>query len=181
MKDRYNFATKLHVMCTKDAQRPMLACVHFSLGFAYATNGHAIIRQSLEFSSVLGEVQELDGKALHKNSYRDILKYDTATVTPDGVECESADMNKAFFPFHDLKNEKVPDFDSQFKNLTTYTPKSFIGVSPEFIDMVMGAMYLPVGQMRMSFIEGGKRFYAMPRCGKPTCHYYACNVTRNYF
>ena len=155
MKERNNFATKINALCGNDKLRPIFNCVHFKNGFAYATNGQAIIRQSLELSNVLLP-ENLEGKAIHKNIFKDIFKYDLVQADEEGVNCTTLEETSAFFSYHEIK-ENVPDFDSMFKNMTTYTTVSFFGVTPELIDLVLQSMYLPSGQMQISFIDGGKK------------------------
>lgn len=40
--EKFNFTTKLHVACSDDELRPIMNCVHFVGGFAYASNGNKV-------------------------------------------------------------------------------------------------------------------------------------------
>lgn len=44
-----NFKSDLSKILSKDDLRPILTVVSFQNGFAYATNAHALIKQSLEW------------------------------------------------------------------------------------------------------------------------------------
>lgn len=69
--------------------RPVFCYVLFSNGYAYATDGHIIVKQkfSLIFNEVLVEgVENLNGKAMHAKLFEnlitaDLLKFDETGVT----------------------------------------------------------------------------------------------------
>jgi hypothetical protein len=147
--EKFNFTTKLHLACSNDELRPIMNCVHFAGGFAYATNGNLVVKQSLEYHSIL-DAQNLDGKSLHRENYKNIMQFEVARANQDGIECSNADGRKAFFEYFDMKGEKMPNFDAV---ITKDQAKQvgFIGLSPELMKIVMEAMYLPDGYARVSF------------------------------
>lgn len=49
------------------------------------------------------EITALDGKFLHADFYKDMLKYDNIMIAEDGIEC-SKDNDKVFFTFPHLIN-----------------------------------------------------------------------------
>ncbi|MCZ2855456.1 MAG: hypothetical protein O2U62_00005, partial [Candidatus Bathyarchaeota archaeon] len=52
------------------------------------------------------EIEALNGKFLHADFYKDMLKYDSIMIAEDGIECAKGN-DKAFFYFS--KFEKYPD------------------------------------------------------------------------
>jgi len=147
--DKFNFTTKLHVACSDDEIRPIMNCVHFVGGFAYASNGNIVVKQSLEYHSILDAIN-LDGKSIHRENYKNIMQFETAIANEDGVECSNKDGRKAFFEYFDRKGELIPDFD---KVISAYKAKGvdFIGFNPEQMKIAMDAMYSPGGYVRVNF------------------------------
>lgn len=150
MAEKYNFISKLSAACSDDNLRPMFQCVHFIGGYAYATDAHTLVKQSLNLSSVL-QSEELEGVAIHKDSFDAIRKFDFATANSEGIECKNTDGNIAFFPYFDLKGEKQPDFDSFFTKNTKPESVQFIGMNLDIVKKCLSAMYSGSGQFRFKF------------------------------
>jgi hypothetical protein len=147
--DKFNFTTKLHLACSDDPLRPIMNCVHFTGGFAYASNGHIAIKQSLEYHSVL-QPGLLEGKSIHRDNYKNIMQFETATANDEGVQCSNADGREAFFSYFDMKGENMPVFDAVFKRYHA-AGVTFIGMNPEQMKIIMEAMYTPDGYVRVNF------------------------------
>ena len=81
MNQRINFNkdVHMHLACAKDDFRPQMQCIYFKDGFAYATDAHVLVKNDLTACSNLDpeQIALLDGKLLHADHYKDILKYDT--------------------------------------------------------------------------------------------------------
>ena len=68
-KEKSNFATPLHLACADDEIRPALECVHFIDGFAYATDGSILVKQSLkEYCNVSVPAPSLSPPALPRRA-----------------------------------------------------------------------------------------------------------------
>jgi hypothetical protein len=147
--EKYTFTTKLHEACGNDELRPIFMCVHFMNGFAYASDGSMVIKQSLEYHSIL-EDKCLEGKSIHKDNYKAIMTFDKATCDDQGVACENADGRTAYFEYFDRKNTKIPEFDLIMK-LTGRRSIEFIGIAPELLYRLSKAMHSPSGMLRMEF------------------------------
>ena len=95
----------MHLACAKDGLRPIMACIYFKNGFAYATDGYILARNRIDECSTLQEcdIQALDGKLLHANFFKDMLKYDDILISDEGIECHKGD-EKAFFIFPNSQN-----------------------------------------------------------------------------
>lgn len=65
----YNFDknVQMFLACAKDDNRPAMECVYFKGDWAYASDGHIIVKNRISECSNLDEamIQALDGKLLH--------------------------------------------------------------------------------------------------------------------
>lgn len=147
--EKFNFKTKLYEVCSNDSLHPLMMCIHFMGGYALACNGHIAIRQSLEYHSIINP-QNLEGKNLHHESFKDIMSFESATCMEDGVECKDSDGRTAFFEYYDCKGFDIPGYDDVFKR-TNLTSLSFIGFNPEFFYKLSKALYAPDGNIRVRF------------------------------
>lgn len=148
-KERNNFATPLHLACADDEIRPALECVHFIDDFAYATDGSILVKQSLkEYCNVLF-CEELNGHAIHKDSFANILKFENAEANPDGVECWDEGGKKAFFPYKDTQSVgwNVPNFESVL-GVRDPLPTKAIGINPKYFGIAEKVLAHSNGCMR---------------------------------
>lgn len=79
---------KIHNATGNDDLRPVFFYVLFSNGYAYATDGHIIVKQkfSLIFNDVLVEgVENLNGKAMHAKLFEKLLTADFLKFDETGV------------------------------------------------------------------------------------------------
>lgn len=109
-KKNFNKKVKMHLACADDELRPALACIYFKNDFAYASDGHILVRNRLSEISNFSEeeIQALDGKFLSAKSYKEILKYDDVLISEDGLECSKGD-DKVFFYFKNMQGTKYPN------------------------------------------------------------------------
>lgn len=112
--ERHNFFkdAQMHLCCGTEELRPQFNYVYFKNGFAYATNGHILVRNRLNEMSNLdeSEIAALDGKLMLAASYKDILKYDKIMIAEDGIECTKGN-DKCFFYFAP-QHIKYPDAEA---------------------------------------------------------------------
>ncbi len=108
IKNNFNKKVQMHLACAKDEQHPVMQCVFFNNGYAYATDTHILVRNRISEISGLNEseIEALNGKFLHAAFYKDMLKYDSIMIAEDGIECAKGN-DKAFFYFSTF--EKYPD------------------------------------------------------------------------
>ena len=160
---KQTFTTKLHECTAKDSLRPMLQCVHFLNGFAYASNSYVCIKQSLEYHNIV-EPENLDGEALHRDSYAAAMKFDYVLATPDGLDCSSVNGQKAFYEYYRPENidtgedslekvgrNRIPDFERVLNPARGVTSMSFIGVNPDHFTTLMKALHAPAKTVRIQF------------------------------
>lgn len=116
--DRINFNknVKMQRACSNDELRPAMNNIYFKDGYAYATDGHILVKNALSECSTITEEQIslLDGKMLSAKNYTNILKYDIITVSDDGIEAVKGE-DKAFFYFSKL-DAKYPDAEKVLQN-----------------------------------------------------------------
>jgi hypothetical protein len=150
-KQVFNFATPLHLVTSNDELRPAMQCVWFLNGNAYASDSHVFVRQSLDLSTVM-EIENLNGHQLHRSAFKDILKYQSATATDQGVECVGKNGDKAFFPYHVIE-DKMPDFEAVLSDIYNKDcePVSVIGFSSLNIARVGKAMGAGSSGLRFVF------------------------------
>lgn len=121
-KNNFNKQVKIYLACAKrnDLHKEM-ECIYFKDGFAYASDGIILAKNRISEISGLEEheITALNGKFLHADFYKDMLKYDNIMIAEDGIEC-SKDNDKAFFYFSTF--DKYPDAEKvlqDFLNMQT--------------------------------------------------------------
>lgn len=98
----------MHLACSEDDFHPKMQCIFFNNGFAYASDTQILVRNRISEISGLNEseIEALNGKFLHADFYKDMLKYDSIMIAEDGIECSKGN-DKAFFYFSTF--EKYPN------------------------------------------------------------------------
>lgn len=147
--EKDNFTTALHEICSKDELRPAYNCIHFINGYAYATDGSMAIKQSLEYHSILAP-ENLNGNAIHRESYKEIMKFDFAEATDEGIKCTDTDGRTAFFEYFNLENQKPLNFEAIIDNFSA-KGVDFIGFSAEKIYKMKKAFHTLDGFLKFDF------------------------------
>jgi len=152
-KQKQTFNTKLYECCAgaDDKLRPLFQCVHFENGYGMATDGMVAIKQTLALQSVI-DMEELDGKSLHRDNYRAAMTFEMVQATPEGLQCWNENGQKAFLEYYQLREgEKIPDINRAVNPLTGIKTLSFIGINPDNITRLCKALYAPGGNIRIQF------------------------------
>jgi len=114
----FNKNVKMHKACFVEGSDAMsgMSSILFKDGYAYATNGYILVKNSLNECSNLpiADIEALNGKRLSASNYANILKYDTIAVSEDGIQAERGD-NSVFFYF-DNRDLKYPDVEKVLQN-----------------------------------------------------------------
>ena len=148
--DKFNFTTKLHEVCSKDETNPVMNCIHFKDGFAYASNGMILIRQTLDYHSVI-DPEFLNGNSIHRESFKQALSFDTVQCTDEGLVCKDKDGRVALFEYFDLQGKEIPNFDFVLRKPSAdYEPVSMIGFNPEALSKLEKAMHYQ-GVLKFTF------------------------------
>lgn len=153
-KEKQTFKTKVFECYAgnDDKLRPAMQCVHFENGYAYASNGMMAIKQALSLHSIL-DPQELDGNSLHRDSYKAIMSFEIAQVSPDGVNCWNENGQTAFYEFYQFsENDKRPNIDAILSPKRGLTSLDFLGINPDLLGRIYKALYIPADHtVRMQF------------------------------
>lgn len=158
----FNKNAKMHLACAKDELRPTFALIHFIKGFAYASESHILVKNPISEISNFNEqeISALDGKSIHMNLYKEMLKYDDVLISEDGFECTKGD-EKAFFYFNEI--DKVPSFDTVINNAIQSKNSSItdININVELLKDMTNAMGI-TGGVTMIFKEESKSIIVKP-------------------
>lgn len=153
-KTKQTFNTKLHECAGDDADklRPMFQCIHFENGYAFVTDGVVAIKQTLSFQSILNP-ENLDGKSIHKNSFKQIMAFEIAQANDEVIECWNENGQHVYFEYYERKpDEQPPSMDKIMKLKTGLTQLGFIGIEPDNLKRIKSAMYVPPGHsIRLQF------------------------------
>lgn len=86
------FVSDLHKATSKDKLRAALNCVFFKDGYAYASDGHVAIEQSLPSMNFNEEdIELMNGKGLLASSYALARKAEKLIVHEDCIACHMPD------------------------------------------------------------------------------------------
>lgn len=143
MDQRINFNKDvlMHLACTKNDFRPLMQHIYFKNGFAYATDAHILVKNDLTACSNLSpeQIALLDGKLLHADHYKNILKYDTIEVSEEGIEAKKGG-NKAFFYF--TESDKYHDVEKTLNDALNHMsiPMSQVGLDVKLVQYISKAL-----------------------------------------
>jgi hypothetical protein len=90
------------------------------------------------------QIRLLDGKLLHKNHYKEILKYDFIAVSEEGIECVDKKSNRvAFFYFAKEGEYKYPNVEKVLQDTLNMqnTPIFEIGLNNNLIKTINNALF----------------------------------------
>lgn len=128
------FKSDLSKVCGKDELRPALSIVHFSNGYAYATNAHALVRQSLAWMEFTPEdIAILNGKSLTVSGFK-LAK--TASVLDIREEFIVARVKDTVFQIDYADTAlKFPDAEILIRSTLESQQKSIdeFGISPNIL------------------------------------------------
>lgn len=151
-KEKQTFNTKLFECCSNEKLRPVFQCVHFENGYAYAADGQVAIKQTLSFQSIVNP-ENLDGKSIHKDSFKQIMSFEIAEAGTDGVECWNENGQHVFFEYYEFKDgEQAPDIEKSINSKNGQTSLTFIGIDPDNLTRIKRALFIPeTSTIRLQF------------------------------
>lgn len=83
-----NFKSDLSKVVSKDKLRPSMTVVRFQDGYAYATDAHCLIRQSLSWMGFTeGEISMLNGKSLDMEAFKFVRASKLIQVHETHISC----------------------------------------------------------------------------------------------
>lgn len=129
-KTKRNFKTKAYLACSKDTSQVAMNYIIFEDGNLVAMDGHILLLQHLTghgFSQ--DEVDLMEGKALHRETFQEILRYDTIKVTERGIEANKGKTN-VIFTLQTLEEQcdhRYPNYKSVVPDSSNVTEVESIG------------------------------------------------------
>jgi hypothetical protein len=110
------FKTPIWKVVGTDNLRPVLQYAYIDNGFVVCTNAHVLIKQSLrDFHEINSdEIENLNGKFLHRNLLIQISKYDVIEFKKDGIRCHKNGTTCIF---------EYSPFDDKYVNYEAVTQK----------------------------------------------------------
>lgn len=143
LRVNFNKGLRMDLACATDELRPAMNCIHFENGYAYASDGHILVKNFLsECTSIPEEqIEKLNGKNIHRDAYKQIIKYDEIIISEDGIEANKGEQ-KAFFYF-DKTETKYPDAESVINMALNDPPVPVgeIGIKTELLIKMNKALY----------------------------------------
>lgn len=110
MKNK-GLARPLHLACGND-KRGYLDYIYFIDDYAWVTNAIFIIQQHTDYINI-ENIKLLNGKAIHKDFFKELCKLPTATALENGIEFINNGV-KLFYPCEELK---PPEFQRVISEL----------------------------------------------------------------
>lgn len=166
--NNFDKSVQMHLACSTDKLRPAMANIYFKDGFAYATDTHVLVKNKVSEIAMLREeeIALLDGKLIHADTFKQILKYDYIEIKEDGVEC-SKNGAKVFFQFSKLEG-RYPDVEGVLKSVVGGKHKATgrIGIDLNLIEKLNKALFLNNGRCAFTFNGENDPILAMPSDGK---------------
>lgn len=141
----FNKSIQMHLACAaNDDFRPEMEHIYFQDGFAYASDAHVLVRNDLSICSSIPaeQIEILNGKMLHRDAYKEILKYDIIDISEEGIQCKKGN-NTAFFYFNtssDLKYPKVKELIYEVTRAST-VPVPQVAINPKLLGILSKALY----------------------------------------
>lgn len=103
--------SNIHNCCGSDDLRPNMQHVYFKDGYAYATNAHILIKESL--ATVHGfdeeQIKLMNDKYIHKNSFKYLKGAVVYTITENGIDAVYKNGVALTIKFNNLDGFKYPD------------------------------------------------------------------------
>lgn len=126
-QEKRNFRLKMHLACGTDDLRPILSHIYFENGFMIATDAHILVKAAIQNFSDLdrSEVDLLNGKFLHRNTFKKLLSCSQVAVTEEGIQDLAT---KDIYRFAD-PGGKYPNYEAVIP--TEASPISEIGINPK--------------------------------------------------
>lgn len=149
-ENKRTFNTKIYEVCAKDKLRPIMECVYFKGGFMYASNGNAVLRQPLEWQTIINP-ENLEEVLLHKDSYKAIMNFDIAEVDDGGVACKNENGQEVYYDFYNPDDINVPDYAKLLSEPAHPEAQEFVGLPTESLTAIFKALHAPTGNIRVTF------------------------------
>lgn len=149
--DKHNFTAPLQLACANNDFRPALYCVHFLNGYAYASDGHILAKQSLELHTILNP-EKLNGKGINKDSFKQILQFKIVEAHDDHILCIDEGRRAKFMYF---KGAAAPNFEAVIPTGETL-PVHYFGINPKYLTVAGKILHGSNNGVKMTFKGNNK-------------------------
>lgn len=157
-----NFKTKAHLACSKSDAQVSMNYVIFEDGNLVAIDGNIILIQSLlGHGFTQQEIDLLEGKALHRDIFKEIIRYDTIKVTEKGIEAKRG-IAEVVYALETLEQQCDYHFVSYkpiLPDLSNIVEVDSIGFDIKLLSRVKDLTLNPKGHIEFNFF--GKRKICM--------------------
>lgn len=142
MVTKKNFKRKLNLACSKSESSLAMQYIYFYGGMAVVCNTHVLIKQCLKLHDFKDkEIELLEGKSLHKDSFVELLRYDYISV--EGTEEEAyiqatKGKVKVKFPLNIAANQddRMPDYEAVIPNYNDRGSNEIFGLDLNFVGLL---------------------------------------------
>ena len=136
----------LHLACGFDETNPNTMLIGIKKNIATASNGTLLVKLDLTQTSHLGteDLALLDGKFIHRETWKDIHKCDELTINEKSIDCEKNGIKKTFY--YEKSNgefwendvvQEVKDMGEEKKRIICYSPSQIDTIHKIFqVDML---------------------------------------------
>lgn len=146
MRKNFSKSVKLFDIAGQDGLRPAMQCIKFEGGCAYATDGHMLIKATLQDITAFEpeELAILEGKCISADSLKRIYQHDVVEVKWDGIVAEDKTLGcKVTYTWANEETTKnFPNCEKLLKDTLAIplTKKDTIGVSYNLLETLTAAM-----------------------------------------
>lgn len=116
-RNNFNKGIKLHLLCDlSDIFQPFKKYIYFKDGYAYTSEGHILVKAYLPEISSFNEddIHSMDGKFLHADNYKLLIKYDVVSVSVNGFTVRKGDAS-LIIPFESEEIVPMP-YNEEWEN-----------------------------------------------------------------
>jgi len=160
-----NFKTKLHLICANDDLRPSMSYIYFEKGFLYCTDAHIMIKQKIDLHGFdEDEIKFMEGKMIHRESFKELLKHKYVKVTKEGFEAIIDSENSILFKFSTRQDDFVAKMQ---KTLTEFKWEKIdeIGFNYKFLSRLSDCFINPManhGSICLQFQAANRAIRVVP-------------------
>ena len=152
------FTTPIHLACAKSNDiRTALESIYFINGYAYASDGHILIKSSMEEYFMIEGIELLNGHALHAEVYKLVMGFKIAEATTEGLECLTKSNQRVFIPYPNLEllGIKAPSFE-KVAGKCELKPTNMLGITPRYMRVIDKALVHDIGDGIRCLFQGDR-------------------------
>lgn len=132
-----NFKKDLSIACGTDDLRPIFQYVIFENGYAICSDATIVVKHNLlNYDFTEEEIELLNGKCLHKETFKEISRYDYIEIEEDKLNCLKHNVKTTFY-LKDLQDiGKYPNIKAVINDKIDSEKIENIGISLKLINKI---------------------------------------------